>query len=423
MNRRDHQFAAFALLLAIAASDVVAETYCVGTTNTLRNTLTFVRGNGVSDEIRIVAGNYPINSPSSDYVYTGGISGSENLLISGGWNADCTAQVTGAEGTRLSGGGIRPVMQLNWEPGAQGMIVVQRLSIVDGRADNARTGGLAVQLGGAAHVLLDGLIISGNQNADLEAAAGLDVRAGSDTASARIRNVLIHGNNSLGGAGAVRIYSSGLLYASNLTVAYNAGGGHSTRRSGLLLQCLGSCQGALSNTVIHGNTLGTARNERRIEFGEVFELRNNRTSGQQSTAGNFAGLVLDQDLAIADPMFASPTSFLAAPGSPLIDTGINLPPGGVSSFDVSGMPRVIGGTIDIGAFENEIDGGDTLRLSADGIDGLDGLSCTTQRMTHADLDEAGLFGGELSAPLPQARALGLPDGPTATLRIDCGDTS
>ena len=71
----------------------------------------------------------------------------------------------------------------------------------------------------------------------------------------------------------------------------------------------------------------------------------------------------------------------------------------------------------------EITVGDTLRLSADGIDGLDGLSCTTQRMTHADLDEAGLFGGELSAPLHQARALGLPDGPTATLRIDCGDTS
>lgn len=360
MNRRDRTFTALTLLVAFAIGDVAAATYCVSTTNNLRNTLSFVLGDGVDDEIRIVAGNYPINSLSSDYVHTGGISGNENLVISGGWNANCTAQVTGAEGTRLSGGGLRPVMLLNSSIGATGTIVVRRLSIVDGHASDDRTGGLTVHLRGAVHVLLDGLILSGHESVDLDAPAGLKVLAGHNAASVRVRNLLIHGNSSQGGAGAARIFTSGLLYASNLTIVHNAGGGPPTRRSGLILQCFGNCQGALSNTVIHGNTLGTARNERRIEFDNVFQLRNNLTSGQQSAAGNFDALVVDQDQTVADPLFISPTSFLAAPGSPLIDTGLNLPPGGVSELDVSGMPRVIGGTIDIGAYENEISGADLL---------------------------------------------------------------
>lgn len=64
--------------------------------------------------------------------------------------------------------------------------------------------------------------------------------------------------------------------------------------------------------------------------------------------------------------------------------------------------------------------GDTLTLSAEGIDGPDGRACTSRGAEHIDLDEAELFGGELSDPPRQARTLGLPAGPTATLRFDCG---
>lgn len=65
--------------------------------------------------------------------------------------------------------------------------------------------------------------------------------------------------------------------------------------------------------------------------------------------------------------------------------------------------------------------GDTLTLSAGAIDGPDGLACTASRMAQVDVDEANLFAGQLSEPWHQARTLGLREGHTTTLRIDCGD--
>lgn len=307
-------FAALLATLAVAG-EASAAVHCVNTTAALRNTLVAVRGDGVSDEIRIVAGNYPIPNQSSDYVYSGGVTGGENLTISGGWNAGCTAQVTGAEGTRLSGGGVRPVMFLDSSLGATGTLTVRRLSVVDGRATDGRAGGLTYD--GVANLLLDGLILSGNHASGQLAPGALRVIVSGSSRAARVRNLLIHGNHSEAGFGAAWVTAVGFLWASNLTVARNSGGGMPGRISGLYLNCIGaSCTGALSNTVVHGNTLGTALVEQRIEWDGPFQLRNIRYSGQSSLAGEVSTLQTSQVLQITDPMFLSPTSYLAAPGSP-----------------------------------------------------------------------------------------------------------
>lgn len=352
----------FAALLVtlVVAGEASAAVHCVNTTAALRNTLVAVRGDGVSDEIRIVAGDYSNDAPVGAPAYSGGIAGAENLEISGGWNTGCTAQVTGAESTVLRGAFNVPVMSLNASGGAGGLLILRRLTIAGGEAQIF--GGLQVNLGTEpVSVLLDGLILRNNGSG--VSAAALLVESNNAQSAVRARNLLIHGNYTVGAnsTGVAVLAATGSLWVSNLTVVGNRGAGPVTGNSGLVLRCIGAtCQGGLSNTVVHGNTFGSAQVERRIESDGSFQLRNNITSGQMVLSGNTAGVVASQDLTLADPRFVSPTSFLAMPGSPLINAGINLPPGGVSPVDVSGMPRVIAGTIDIGAYENELSVADTL---------------------------------------------------------------
>lgn len=351
---------AIAALLALSIPTPAA-VYCVDSPVALRQALIAARGDGSSDEIRLVFGNYAGGGTVGMPAYTGGINGSENLEISGGWNEGCTAVVGGAESTILRGAFNIPVMSLDAAPIAGGLLILRRLTLADGQAANLH-GGLRVNLGNApASVLLDGLIL--RNNASGVAPAALLVESSHPQSAVRARNLLVHDNStvSANAQGMARLTASGALWVSNLTVVGNRGSGGPTGNSGLVLRCVGAgCQGALSNTVIHGNTGGDALIERRIESDGAFQLRNNLTSGQRIFSGNFAGVVFNQDLALDHPMFTSPSSFLAAPGSPLINAGINLPPGGVSAVDVSAMPRIVAGTIDIGAYENELSVADPL---------------------------------------------------------------
>jgi hypothetical protein len=61
-----------------------------------------------------------------------------------------------------------------------------------------------------------------------------------------------------------------------------------------------------------------------------------------------AGTVLDVDPQYVD---AAGGNLRLQPYSPLINVGVDLPPGGTSDFDADGAPRILGPQIDIGAYE------------------------------------------------------------------------
>lgn len=56
-----------------------------------------------------------------------------------------------------------------------------------------------------------------------------------------------------------------------------------------------------------------------------------------------------------DPKLANSLRPIEVPPSPAINSGSNIVPGGLPSVDLSGSPRVVGGTVDRGAYESSID--------------------------------------------------------------------
>jgi hypothetical protein len=66
--------------------------------------------------------------------------------------------------------------------------------------------------------------------------------------------------------------------------------------------------------------------------------------GGVDTGGNLLG---------TDPLFVDPDRWdlRLRTGSPALDAGVNSPPGGLGPCDLDGNPRIIDGTVDIGAYE------------------------------------------------------------------------
>jgi len=109
----------------------------------------------------------------------------------------------------------------------------------------------------------------------------------------------------------------------NLTVADNEG-------TGLGIIQFTSSVASVYNTIAFGNGTDTS------------------FDGTVDTGSNLFGV---------DPVFVSPSSFdyRLLVGSPAEDAGDNFPPGGLGPSDAGGQPRIVNGTVDIGAYEGTIE--------------------------------------------------------------------
>jgi len=114
-------------------------------------------------------------------------------------------------------------------------------------------------------------------------------------------------------------YDTSTLRFTNLTVFDHAD-------MGVFFTAYGA-ESTLYNTIVFGSTTLTDFNGTAV-----------------STGGNLLGI---------DPLFVSPASWDChlRSGSPALDRGDNSPPGGLGPTDADGNPRIIDGTVDIGAYE------------------------------------------------------------------------
>jgi hypothetical protein len=316
----------FLLCGLCTAGSTSATTFCVASETALRSALVTAANDMHDDEIDLVAGNYALTNPliyNATYPYA--------LSLIGGWNATCTAHVAGT--TTLDGGGTKILVEIVW----QGNLSVEQIRFY------SAVGGafLASDLG---DVRVDrNSFIFIHAQAGSPSALSLDVAQG----HAWIRGNLFQ-NNTTDTAAAANVHSNGgEVYVSNNTFysnQTNITGGASA------LALSGSAHVTLSNNILWGNTgfggldlFSTAANLRYHNDIGVW-------GGAVADAGSSGELNIDPHFrlcgATCDPHLGT--------GSPLVNTGLDAAPGGVTVFDLDGLPRILGTHIDIGAYEQDV---------------------------------------------------------------------
>lgn len=304
-----------------------ATQFCVASESALNAALSVAQNDGVSDEIDLVAGTIAI---TQGLVYA--TTGTASLRVVGGWNASCTQALTTA--SVLDGGnqvGIATVL-------SNGDIWIENLTVANGRA-----GLQIISMGGDVHV---------ERNVFFNNVGGASATGGL-LAAATVGHVWVRGNaflfNSGGTGGGARVEGNGMeLYVSNnsfLLNGTNAGGGAGA------LYIDGSAHLSLSNNILWGST-GTAALD---FFSTAANLRNH------NDIGSWGGAVPDAASAgevSIDPGFISCTVFPCldlrlGSGSPLVNAGLDNPPGALAALDLAGLPRVLGLHVDIGAYEQD----------------------------------------------------------------------
>jgi hypothetical protein len=141
------------------------------------------------------------------------------------------------------------------------------------------------------------------------------------------------------GGGALTNYSS-TIRLTNCTFTAN----HSSNTGGAIYSCGGST--TLTNCILWNDTADFGGNELYgADCGDGFTVTYSNVQGGHPGNGNFD----------ADPLFVqAPGNLRLAEGSPCMDAGTNgaLPPDLASDLD--GNPRIVGGVVDVGAYEWQI---------------------------------------------------------------------
>lgn len=336
-------FAASALVLPAHAHD-----FCVDSAAAIQGALSVAATNNEDDAVYIKAGEYQIKTALGSSLNFAS-SENHNLSLYGSYDdvSTCPPDVSlldlGGAGTVLSGEfSLRPLLIQN----AGGAVTIEAIRFVSGLSVGPG-GGLNV---GAASAVLVLNQFEGNQASGAQGNGG-GVFVAAVAGNIIFRDNLLNGNQGTL-AGAARLYAaSGDSPVQNNTIVGNQTSTLS-EPGGLSVQGAGGTNFTIENNIVWDNhDVGGS------DFG-VFSANTRSTNdiGVITPGSTSAGFTSDISV---DPQFAPCAipgpmclNFELARNSPLVDAGTLYI--GTKGSDLAGKPRVIGSTIDIGAFENDL---------------------------------------------------------------------
>jgi hypothetical protein len=348
--------AVFACVMACVTGGAHGAVFCVGNGDDLNAALDTAEsaGGDQSNVIRVRAGTHYSYWEGFDTAYRYELSATNagrNLEISGGWNSNCSAQTQDPRLTVLNGAARGSVLKIGnaGNPAAlDGTIAVRNLTIANGSAEHSVLPALSINVYGVltASVRVENVMVTGNQGMT---AVGVTVisETGASAGSIFFRNNVIQGN-VLGSArtGAV-IEGDAIAYVSNNSIHDNSG---TSNTPGMIVRNVAT----LSNNVFADNT---SSNHPPHQVYQIYTenaagltLRNNHWN-----VPNFSGtLPFSQTGTTTGDAGWTRVGALRIPNitSPLRDSGLNNPLGGTLASDVRGQTRIFNGTIDRGAVES-----------------------------------------------------------------------
>jgi len=337
----------FSLCLAQAAYCGVDLNACVTDAAELTTALAQAISNGVStDTIKIHTGTY--KAAANPFGAAGAFPGGDSITIEGGWfgtmAVPCQTQSTDPSLTVIDGEGVRGGLQL-WHQAGTGSITVRNLSFQNGHREydpmtfsNDRGGGLYIfgSAGGKADVLVERCIFRNNYASFL----GGGLVASSDGGTVTVRNNLFVGNTAPEGAAMQVFGNNSLSYVSNNTVTGSISSKAGASNAAFTIS--GSNTVTLTNNILWNNTSGTQTD---LYGPQLLLISNDIQKISQTPAAGSSGNIS------VDPRFLGANDFRLVSSSPLINIGVNVPLGGLSSLDLDGLARVQLATVDLGAYE------------------------------------------------------------------------
>jgi len=168
-----------------------------------------------------------------------------------------------------------------------------------------------------------------------------------DTSTLTAINCVFSGN-SVDAGGAILCMESSLTMT-NCTFTNNSG-----NYCGGAIHCEDSSSATLNNCILWGNSAGSGGDEIYIyDSGSSCTL--NHCCVDNKGYGGYTGNITENNCIHQDPLFVNPASgdLHLQSNSPCIDAGNNsYVPSGVTE-DLDGNPRIVNGTVDIGAYEKQ----------------------------------------------------------------------
>ncbi len=327
------------LALATSAS-VSAGTYCVHNAGELQAALVDVGNLGIAnghDNTLLLTNGTFVATPTFFVNQTSGFA----IDISGGYDATCSTQDRTPGATKLDGGGVTQVLNVQ----TNGIFSLTHITIQNGLHNGSAGGGAQIYLAPPqpssnpnATVTIDDNFV--RNNSTTYASGGLTVFG---KGTLHFDNNLFVGNTAPNGAAwAISMDQSSVLYVTNNTMTGNTN--TSTGAPTSSINSGGTITAYLVNNISYANT-GAYDFYIGVNTAQLFNNDYTALSGLAvaSSSGNVIGI---------DPQFVGAGDYHLKPTSPLLDIGLLPVPGGLPALDIEGHSRTFANKIDLGAYQH-----------------------------------------------------------------------